>query len=453
MPSELPPRHPKEAILATLEKNITELAGHLNAGAYELITLIGEFDRRGGWAHQGINSCAHWLNWKIGLAMGAAREKVRVARALPDLPQISKAFEAGRISYSKVRAMTRIATAANEKNLLNIALHGTAHHMETLVRRMRFCERAAQLSDANERDTQRSARWFFDDAGQLQLHACLPPELGAVMVEALKAAKETLPSPADVSAETSSLERLDRSDPTRLSANRNADALALLAEAFLASEPSSIKSGDTHQVVVHVSAETLRDDVAAAEGEDCCELEHGPGLPPETVRRLACDASLVGLFKNSNAEALDVGRKTRSIPTAMRRALVARDRGCRFPGCTHTRYVDGHHIQHWSQGGETKLSNLLLLCWRHHRLIHEGGFSVRREAAQIVFRDPWGEMIANCGDSRSSRMVDGVGVAALMRRHVKRKLQIDADTAVTGWQGERMDYDWAIDGLMEQRGT
>ncbi len=451
MSAQIAPIDAATTSLQDLEQDIAELAGHLNAGAYRLVTLIGEFDRRGGWAHQGITSCAHWLNWKIGLDMGAAREKVRVARALPELPKTSVAFSAGKISYSKVRAMTRIATPANEDDLLNIALHGTAHHMETLVRRMRYCERAEQLQQANKRDAARSVSWHYDDTGQLQLRASLPPEVGALLVEALRAAENSSASPEDVSAETSALDLEHSDDTTRLAENRRADALGLLAESYLAGKSDTSRDGNAYQVVVHVSAETLRDDASVKGREDCCELEHGPGLTPETARRLACDASLVGLFKNSLGEALDVGRKTRSIPTAMRRALVARDRGCRFPGCTHTRYVDGHHIQHWAQGGETKLSNLVLLCRRHHRLIHEGGFSLRREAARLVFRDRDEQLISTHGHTSDTRLFEGENIAALVAAHVDKGLQIDAQTAVTAWRGEPMDYDWAIDGLMQQR--
>ncbi len=431
-----------EPPITDLEQAITQLAGHLNAGAYELIRLIGDFDRRGGWARQGITSCAHWLNWKIGLAMGAGREKVRVARALPDLPKISAAFAAGKISYSKVRAMTRIATPNNEDSLLNIALHGTANHMEKLVRGMRFCERAEQLKQANENHDARRVHWYHDETGQLQLHANLPPELGALVVEALEAARNDLPDADDVSAETP---KAHADFPENNLDNHRADALVLLAEAFLASGPASLKGSDAHHVVVHVSAETLCDGFSSVDNEDCCELEGGPGLPPETVRRLTCDSSLVGLVKNANGDVLDVGRKTRGIPTPMRRALIARDRGCRFPGCTHTRYVDGHHIQHWAQGGETKLSNLLLLCRRHHRLIHEGGFQISRHASGLSFRDPNGQTIQpDCNDTEGN-------IEALLRKQLEHGLQIDPETAVTRWAGETMDYDMAIEGLMRDR--
>jgi hypothetical protein len=143
---------------------------------------------------------------------------------------------------------------------------------------------------------------------------------------------------------------------------RRADALGRIAESFLQHGAEDLNSGDRQQIVIHVDAETLADSTAGR-----CELEEGPSLTAETVRRLACDASVITLLEDERREPLNVGRKTRSIPPALRRALKTRDRGCRFPGCPNTRYVDGHHIHHWAKGGETKLSNLVQLCRFHHR--------------------------------------------------------------------------------------
>ena len=153
---------------------------------------------------------------------------------------------------------------------------------------------------------------------------------------------------------------------------RRADALGRIAESFLQHGSEALSSGDRHQIVVHVDAETLRDG-----GAGRSELEDGPSLAVETVRRLACDASIVRVVENEQGEPLDVGRKTRSIPPAIRRALNARDRGCRFPGCSNTRYVDAHHIHHWAHGGETKLSNLVQLRRFHHRQVHEGSVVIQ----------------------------------------------------------------------------
>lgn len=151
--------------------------------------------------------------------------------------------------------------------------------------------------------------------------------------------------------------------------------------------------GERHQVVVHVSAETLK-----GGGGTACEIEDGPAVSTETARRLACDASLIAIIENDKGEPLSVGRKTRSIPPALQRAFNSRDQGCRFPGCTHKKYTDAHHIHHWAHGGETKMSNLVTLCRFHHRKVHEGAVLVRvLDDGAIRFTQPDGE----CFDSVS----------------------------------------------------
>ena len=353
--------------------------------------LIAEFDRRGGWSDGSTQSCAHWLSWKCGLDQGAAREKVRVARALERLPLISASMARGALSYSKVRALTRVATPETEDTLLMIALHGTAHQVEKLVRQYRRAQEAAELSREAQQFAGRRVSYFYDDDGSLVLNARLPAESGAVLVKALEVATENFWR-ASVSAETSvtsddrnapgltpqtcSADTDDTADITgntdtigttkRSLSQRRADALALFAETFLKHGYEALSGGERQQIVVHVDAETLRQ---ATPGR--CELEDGPALAAQTARRLACDASVITIIEDDAGQPLDVGRRTRTIPPAIRRALRARDRGCTFPGCTHTRFLDGHHVQHWADGGETKLSNLVSLCRlcrrRHNR--------------------------------------------------------------------------------------
>ena len=206
-PSEAAPQTaPALRSLAELESQITELAGHLNAASYRWLVLIAEFDRREGWADGSTPSCAHWLGWKCGIDAGAAREKVRVARALEGLPMISAAMARGELSYSKVRALTRVATAETEDTLLMIALHGTAHHVETLVRRYRRAQEACELDREAIQYANRGVNWSYDDDGSLVLRARLTAETGALLVKALELATEDFhraPASPDVAAETS----------------------------------------------------------------------------------------------------------------------------------------------------------------------------------------------------------------------------------------------------------
>jgi hypothetical protein len=420
--------------LAELEAQITELAGHLNAANYRWLTLIGEFDRRHGWADGKLPSCAHWLNFKVGLNLGAAREKVRVAHALAGLPKIAASMARGELSYSKVRALSRVACPATEESLLMIALHGTAHHVERLVRGYRRAQEAEELSREAQQQVNRSVTYGFAEDGSLVLNARLPAVAGALLIKALDAALQSLPE-MEISAEVVE----ERPIPFE---SRRADALAAVAESFLAESDSSLTSADRYQVVVHVDAETLREHTAGR-----CEIEQGPGLPVETVRRLACDASLLRVLENEMGEPLAVGRKTRSIPPAIRRALNTRDGGCRFPGCTHQRYVDAHHIEHWADGGETKLANLVTLCRLHHRLVHEGEITIDPlPGGGWRFLHPDGRHFEVIRCTRSVAY-DG---EELEHTHAALGIDIDSDTAATRWRGERMDYDLGVWVLCNQ---
>ena len=191
--------HPKYLRSAELGQEITELCGYLYAATYVLLVKIREFDRDGLWQLEGIHSCAHWLNWKCGIGMNAAREKVRVANALGELPKISEAFSKGKVSYSKVRAMTRIATPKNEDYLLMIAIHGTAYHIESLVARYRRCERLKDSQNAVRQQESRETWYTYDHDGSLVFHGRLPPEQGALVLKALEKAVQR--ADGEVSAE------------------------------------------------------------------------------------------------------------------------------------------------------------------------------------------------------------------------------------------------------------
>jgi hypothetical protein len=276
------------------------------------------------------------------------------------------------------------------------------------------------------------------------LNVHLPAEAGAIVLRALNAAMPEAPDgrggdcsdPLHVSAETSR-----PSEPPPTFAQRRADALAVLAESFLAHGAEALKGGDRQQIVVHVSQAALHEGRAGR-----CELEDGPAIAVETARRLGCDASRLEILEDEAGDPLDVGRKTRTIPPAMRRALDQRDKGCVFPGCTHTRYVDGHHIHHWADGGETKLSNLVSLCRFHHRAVHEGGLKVERcHDGAWRFIKPAGESIEGCAPGHTMPLTHWT---VLPRQNVEHGIAIDARTAVTRWRGERMDYGIAIDSLL-----
>lgn len=418
--------------LNTLIAEITTLAGQLNAATHRWLVLIAEFDRRHGWSTAYAQSCAHWLNYQCGMDLGAAREKVRVARALEQLPLISAAMARGELSYSKVRALTRVACAATEDYLLSIALHATASHVETLVRLYRSAQEVEELSREARQQQRRYLRYEIDRDGSILLRASLPAETGVLFLKALDLAIEAA---QDVSAET-------LSDQPSFSARR-ADAVGALAEAFLQHGAAGLGGGERQQIVVHVDASTLEHSTAGR-----CEIEDGPSIAAETARRLSCDASLVTVLENDLGEPLDIGRKRRTIPPAIRRALNARDGTCRFPGCSHKRYVDGHHIEHWAHGGGTVLTNLVILCRFHHRKVHEGGIRVEvLDDGALRFVKPNGEP---CGvpNAEQQRLID---LRSLLTTSQRDHIRIDARTALTRWQGERMDYGVAVEALLARR--
>ncbi len=410
-----------------LAAEICTLTGHINAANHRWLMLIAEFDRRTGWSDGATQSCAHWLNWKCGIAMGAAREKVRVARALENLPKVSAAMASGKLSYSKVREITRVASAATEDTLLMIAEHGTAAHVEKLVRAFRRCQDAEELSREACQQRNRAVTYRYDDDGSIIITARLPAEAGALVMKALDLVVQELPFLAeDVHA---GMPR--QVIPIR---ERRADALARVAESFLAHEVMEAKGTDRHQIVVHVAAETLRDRTAG-----CCELEHGPSMAAETARRLACDASVMALIENDDGEPLNVGRKTRTISAPLRRVLNARDKGCRFPGCCNSRYIDAHHVVHWANGGETKPSNLISLCRFHHHAVHEGGIRIE------ILDDGAFRFVKPDGATIDSVLPGGTQPAGDW--HV---LTAEPRAGLAKWTGERMDLGLAVEVLMQQ---
>jgi hypothetical protein len=363
---------------------------------------------------------------------------MRVAHALEALPKISAAMSRGQLSYSKVRALTRIANEEIEDYLLSIALHGTAEHVERLVQGFRRAKEAEELSREARQQAERGLSYRWDDDGSLVLKSRLPAEIGALFLKALDAASEEISTP-NVPAGTCVVNQPPEDPNERPSRSaRRADACAALAHAFLKHGALTLNGGERHQIVVHVDAGTLRDSTAGQ-----CEIEEGPSLSAETVRRFACDCSVVMMLENGQGEALDVGRRTRSISPALRRALNARDRGCRFPGCTHTRYLDAHHVQHWARGGETKSSNLVTLCAFHHRKVHEGGVVVQAlDDGAFRFVRPDGRAFDSFAPAGPSDWTQ------LSLSHDDDSIRIDRNTAVSRWRGERMDYGLGVEVLL-----
>ncbi len=303
-----------------------------------------------------------------------------MARALDDLPAITDAFATGRLSHSQVRALTRVAEPATEADLVMIARHATAAQLERLVRSYRgVLRRGSETDRANDRHARRSLSYHWDDDGSLVGSFRLDPEEGAVLVAALEAASGRSAEPPEDDLATRTADRP--------AAARRADALVAMAERLPGGEVTA-PGGDRYQVVVHVDAPVLADDV-----DGRCEIANGPALAPETARRLSCDGAVMTMVDAADGTPLDVGRKTRRIPARLRRAVLARDGVCVFPGCDRP-ITEIHHRKHWANGGATELRNLDGQCKFHHRLVHESGWNIERnDAGRAVFRRPDGAIL------------------------------------------------------------
>ena len=263
------PAEPARVPLERLEAQICELAGHLAAATCRFLVLLGDFDARRGWASWEMGSCAQWLSWKCQMSSGTAREHVRVARALRDLPVIRARFAAGRLSYAKVRALTRIATAATEAGLAEIAGPMTGNQLE------RFARAHRQVTTADDADARvrRRLAWRFEEDGSLSGTFRLPPLAGAVLLKALRAACADLAGPAgdpggDVSAETPAAADPPAADapaadppaadaPVVRTSSDLADGLVAIAESFLAGKVAGADDPEVYQVVVHAGTDVL----------------------------------------------------------------------------------------------------------------------------------------------------------------------------------------------------
>jgi hypothetical protein len=447
--------------LDQLERDITELAAHIHAATCRWLLMLAEFIERGGWAVDGVQSPAHWLEWKCAIAPNTAREHVRVAIALPELPKLAAAFSEGRLSFSQVRAISRVATAADEGHFVEIANYTTAGQLEKVIRGYRGVKREQELGAAHARHEDRRCDWRYTEDGSLLITAKLPPEDGARVIAALEEASDHLDEECqeqeeNVSAETRGARGDLPGDADHVPGKRSgqkrkrrhlrggrraADALLMMAERSQCAGKNSRSGADRTTVTLHVDVDSLLNDSG-----ELCDID-GTAVPAETARRLSCDARIVTILEKQG-EPLKLGRRTRTVTVAQRRALEARDGCCVFPGCTNTGYVDAHHIDHWIRGGETDVDRMALLCWKHHRLMHEGGFKMeRRSDGSFVFYRPDGDRVPD---------VEGIAPAVgpgLDWRNAAADLDIDSETCVTEWDGSPLRYDLVVGSILHPDGA
>jgi len=396
-----------------LDEAIGQLNRSINASSYQLLLLIREFDERAGWMQWSFTDGVSWLKWRCDLGTGTAREKLRIAHALKELPLISAAFAEGNLSYSKVRVMTRVATSENEAELIELARKMTVLHLTEHCKQRSNAQQSSTAIALAAQNSRGFRVWHDHAKGTVHFSIELPAEEGELLEKVVEKAASQLTIETGISTPGNSNEEPAWSaiqadavmDVMRqyLSGTGNASASATSSDAEPTLNISSSSSADHHLVMIHVdeialtanpSCQLEPDNQSNASSSDNATSQY----PIETVRRLCCDGSIAPIIENAKGEPLDVGRKVRIVTTAIRRALWSRDKGCAFPGCSHTRFVDAHHIKHWADGGETSVENMVLLCTAHHKLVHEGGFQINRDqSGEIFFRRPDGKAVPHCG--------------------------------------------------------
>ena len=443
--------------LERLEERICELAAHLAAGTCRFLQLVAEFDARGGWVSWDLPSCAAWLAWKCQVAPGTAREQVRVARALASLPHITAEFAAGRMSYAKVRALTRIATVATEADLAEIAGPMTAAQCE------RFAAAHRKASDNEELAswaTRRVSVHVAED-GSVTISAKLPAADGAVVLQALRAAAGDCEHPHRPHGDTAEDIR-PAGHPGRVAATCRAslaDALVQVAGTYLTGKIATAGNPDIYQVIVHVGPEALTTGpdgsnpatvqpgvsaetpaapsargVASPADPARCHLDDGPAISPAAAQALACHATVSWMLHDHDGNLLDVGRRHRLATPALRRAVRERDKGrCQFPGCNSWR-TDIHHIIAWAKGGKTRLRDLILLCEAHHVIVHALGYLITSASGEFAFTRPDGRPVPSAPALPGS---DG----DLARCH---DADITTETIVPIGLADKLDLDMAL---------
>jgi uncharacterized protein DUF222/HNH endonuclease len=371
-----PKRWPDEE----LERGIVALQRGIDRLSVERLQLIAEVNRRKAFARDGYVSASAWLADRNRTTFGAAKRDVAMAVALEEMPRTQKALERGEVSAAAAEMLVKAREAAEaDFETQEAALLAEARKLPVGALRTRLSE-WVQKVDPDEVEARAEVRYIrrrvdvFPAAdGMVRVNGDLDPESGSSVISALGAIVDR--------------ELRNGPDP-RTPAQRRADALVEICSAWRGSQDRGAGPGDRPELTVIVDLQALG---GSAEGR--CELPEVGPITPETARRIACDASVSRVITSGPSEPLDVGRRTPVVPASLRRAIAVRDRGCRFPGCDRPAgWCDAHHVVHWADGGETNLSNLVLLCRSHHRMAHQG-FSIEMSPSGPRFRRPDGTAI------------------------------------------------------------
>ena len=454
---------PDDALSADeLGSQIVALAGRLAAATCRWLLLVAQFDACEGCAAFGLASTARWLGHYCGLAHRTAVEHVRVARALAGFPELAAAMGAGRLSYSQVRAISRLAYDGEHgliEDLIEAAVNGTTGQLETLVRGLRTVENAD--NEAEHAEEYVSQSWSSE--AQWQMHARLDPEHGAIVQSAIETiARAERIDPAAALARMAEIALAAVADTEKpLRGLRGDERAAVLIHLTAADLPAANAGGDgapPHAAAEPRSAERTTGDPRSQAGSGIGEERHprkaarpyarvagGPGLPDAVVKRLTCAGRIRTAVHNHDGTVLDLGRSHRVVSERLYRALLLRDDGCcTHPGCANTRDLEAHHVRHWLYGGPTNLPNLVLLCAAHHRAHHNGKFRIQRLGrGRFRFLRADGRLLPDHVDP--GQLIDGA--APVEHEHANTT----ADAPITRWVGHRLDRQYAISVLAQRR--
>lgn len=475
--------------MPVVEREITTLAGHLAAGTCRFLQLLAAFDAGGGWHGTGMRTCAQWLSWRCGLSPGTARDQLRVAHALTELPAVRSAFARGELSYSKVRALTRVANVENEEGLVGVATGCTASQLDRLCAGLARARSTDEVLDQVAR-ARLSAVWEED--GMLRISGRLTAEDGALLLAALAEMRQPAVTHLDrcvdgVVQPDASAETVEASSAPDLpgdeyrdagvrAARSDAAALVELARHALA-QPAG-ESSSPVRLVVHATGDILTSmsasEPAPATSSECASaetsatasvpaqpsaagamsdpapavavLDAGPSIPlvplgPETLGRLICEA-LVESSSHPDDDRLPRAAH-RFATTRQRRALLRRDGGCAFPGCLQRWHLHAHHRVPWSEGGPTTMDNLVLTCRHHHVLIHEGGWQLSPE--RVGGRHVGWLAIGPDGQHRRAAPAT---VGHVQELPIAHDADVGPDTVTGHWRGELLHLDYAVSVLM-----
>jgi hypothetical protein len=368
---------------ARIEEDFAELQRAVELLEVERLRRLSEIERRRIFERDGHLSAAAWLATTFKITWGSARQNVRVARALEEMPKTRRALDDGDISMSAVRLLVMAREAdpsAFERDETRLVEAARIHSMNDLQRVAVYWRQAVEREHSLDGDDKLRERRRLHASvsflGMVRVDGDLDPEAGETLLTALRAVLD---------AESRSRPQND----LRTAEQRRADTLGEICRQWLDMADRPTVAGERPHVTVTVGAEALQRNAA-----DTSELDHVGPVDPEAARRLACDASVMRVVMAGRSEPLDVGRRTSVVPPAIRRAVIVRDRTCRFPGCDRPHaWCDAHHVVHWADGGTTALPNLVLMCRRHHRMVHQGGFRMELLEGRPTFKRPDGSML------------------------------------------------------------